>query len=123
MKAYKPLYLEAKKEVEKLQGELDRLRELMRLSPDDAHYELDRRRVVVDLSGIARHMRVERYTPQQWRQRGHLPPVDFPDIKEPLWYASTIKEKFAIPSQRIWYDDAEDGDWPDEGDEELSPAA
>lgn len=67
--------------------------------------ELDRRRIVVDLAGIARHMRVERFTPQQWKQRGHLPPVDFPEIKEPLWYASTIIEHFVVPSRRVWYDD------------------
>jgi hypothetical protein len=49
-------------------------------------------------------MRVERYTPQQWRQRGLLPAVDFPEIKEPLWYASTLRDQFAVPSRRVWYD-------------------
>jgi hypothetical protein len=69
----------------------------------------------VDLAGIARHMHVERFTPQQWKQRDHLPPVDFPEIREPLWYASTIRERFVIPTRRVWYD------VPAEMD--LSPAA
>ena len=71
---------------------------------------------IVDLAGIARHLGVERYTPQQWRQRDLLPPVDFPEIREPLWYASTIREKFAEPTGRIWYDQPPTA-------EELSPAA
>lgn len=86
---------------------------------EEASAELERVREVVDLAGIARHMRVGRLTPQQWRQREHLnfPPVDFPDIKEPLWYASTIKA-WAREKRRIWYDspDFEPGD-------EVSPAA
>jgi hypothetical protein len=79
----------------------------------EANAELERTREIVDLAGIARHMRVARYTPQQWKQRGHLPPVDFPEIAEPLWYVSTIKKGFVEPSGRIWWDN------PDE----LSPAA
>jgi hypothetical protein len=86
------------------------LREQLRLAVD----ELDRTRQIVDLAGIARHMKVERFTPQQWKQRGHLPPVDFPEINEPLWYASTIRREFADRTQRVWYDNP---------DEELSPAA
>jgi hypothetical protein len=79
--------------------------------------ELERTRHVVDLAGIARHMKVDRrYTPQQWRQRNLLPPVDFPDIREPLWYASTIVEKFVKPTRRLWFPN------PDEPSE-LSPAA
>jgi len=52
------------------------------LGPDDLLRELERTRQIVDLAGIARHMLVERFTPQQWKQRDHLPPVDFPEIKE-----------------------------------------
>lgn len=90
--------------------EIDNLRKQVKIAAD----ELDRTRQIVDLAGIARHMKVERFTPQQWKQRGHLPPVDFPEIKEPLWYASTIKEHFADHTKRVWYDQPE---------EELSPAA
>lgn len=71
---------------------------------DGLEFEIERTRKVVDLAGIARHMRVDRYTPQQWKQRGHLPPVDFPDIREPLWYASTIRDQFCVPTRRVWYD-------------------
>lgn len=69
--------------------------------------EITRRSNVVDLAGIARHMKVDRLTPQQWRQRGLLPPVDFPDIREPLWYVDTLKEEFITKSRtrRVWYDD------------------
>lgn len=87
---WKRLYEEAKAENERLSA------------------ELHRRRLVVDLAGIARHMKVERFTPQQWKQRGHLPPVDFPEIKEPLWYASTIIEHFVKPSRRVWYDNTDE---------------
>jgi len=73
-----------------------------------------RDRQVVDLAGIARHMRVDRYTPQQWKQRGHLPPVDFPEIREPLWWARTIREQFCEPTRRVWYDNP---------DEEVSAVA
>jgi hypothetical protein len=62
-------------------------------------------------------MRVARHTPGQWAQRKLLPPVDFPELREPLWYAETVRDKFAIPTGRPWYDDPEEG--PDEG---LSPA-
>lgn len=93
MPSYKTMWQEANQEAQRLRGEVDQLRA-----------ELDRTRLIVDLAGIARHMQVERFTPQQWKQRGHLPPVDFPDIKEPLWYVSTIKEHFADRTQRVWYD-------------------
>ncbi len=88
---------------------------------EEASAELERIREVVDLAGIARHMRVERFTPQQWRQRGLLPPVDFPEISEPLWYVSTLKKHFVIPTRRIWYDNPEA---PEEAfPAEVSPAA
>ncbi len=103
MASYKTLWQEACQEIERLQAQVD-----------DNLRELERRRQIVDLAGIARHMRVDRHTPQQWKQRGHLPPVDFPEIeREPLWYASTIREHFAARTRRVWYDRAE----------ELSPAA
>lgn len=86
----------------------------------EANAELERTRQIVDLAGIARHMRVARYTPQQWKQRGHLPPVDFPEISEPLWYASTIIKHFVEPTERIWWDNPDEADIQDE---ELSPAA
>jgi len=116
MKAYKQLYLEAQEAVTRLQAEVTRLRHLIDLGHDRGPSEIERLSDVVDLAGIARRMRVDRYTPQQWRQRGHLPPVDFPRIKEPLWYAATIRDQFATPTQRIWYPEPE-------GAEELSPAA
>lgn len=112
--SYKTMWAEAGREIERLKGEVDRLRAALAASPDENLRELERTRIVVDLAGIARHMRVERYTPQQWKQRGHLPPVDFPEINEPLWYASTLKEKFVIPTRRVW------ADFPAP---ELSPAA
>jgi hypothetical protein len=102
--SYKTLWQEARQEVDQLQAEVQRLRYAIQAGEDHNLRELERIRVVVDLAGIARHMRVDRYTPQQWKQRGHLPPVDFPEIKEPLWYASSIKEHFVIPSRRVWYD-------------------
>jgi hypothetical protein len=113
--SYKTLWQEAAQEVERLKAEIQRLRDLLAASPDDTLNELERIRQIVDLAGIARHMRVERFTPQQWKQRGHLPEVDFPEIKEPLWYASTIRTHFADRTHRVWYDHPEG--------EELSPAA
>lgn len=114
MPSYKTMWQEASQEIERLKGEVQRLRTALAASPDDNLRELERTRQIVDLAGIARHMRVERFTPQQWKQRGHLPEVDFPEIKEPLWYASTIREHFAERTQRVWYDHPES---------ELSPAA
>lgn len=116
MTSYKTMWQEAQAEAAQLKKEVDRLRALIMSSDDDKVKELERTRQVVDLAGIARHMRVERFTPQQWKQRGHLPPVDFPDIKEPLWYASTIIDGFARPSRRVWYDTPGP-------EEELSPVA
>jgi hypothetical protein len=116
MTSYKTLYEGAKQEAERLEAEVQRLRAEIKASPDDNLRELERTRLIVDLAGIARHMRVERFTPQQWKQRGHLPPVDFPEIKEPLWYVSTIKDGFIIPTRRMWYDHPGT-------EEELSPAA
>lgn len=115
MTSYKQRYLEADRQAQALTAEVQRLQGLLNSDPDGVRQELERTRVIVDLAGIARHMRVERFTPQQWKQRGHLPPVDFPEIKEPLWYASTIKTHFADRTQRVWYDDF--------APEELSPAA
>lgn len=107
---WKKLYKEAKQENEQLTAELQRTAQ------------------VVDLAGIARHMRVERYTPQQWKMRKLLPPVDFPAIREPLWYASSIIEKFARPTRRIWYTDEDlaaigDEDLAAIGDDDLSRTA
>lgn len=115
MTSYKTMWQEATREAERLRDEVARLRALVAASPDENARELERTRQIVDLAGIARHMRVERFTPQQWKQRGHLPPVDFPEIAEPLWYVSTLKEKFVYPTRRVWYDDVPA--------EELSPAA
>lgn len=114
--SYKTKWQEANQEIERLNAEIARLNAVIAASPDQLAYELERTRKVVDLAGIARHMHVERFTPQQWKQRDHLPPVDFPEIKEPLWYASTIIEQFVKPTRRIWYDDAP-------AVEELSPVA
>lgn len=87
MTSYKSLWQEAQDEIKRLRAQQD----------------------IVDLAGIARHMKVERFTPQQWRQRGLLPPVDFPHIKEPLWYVDTIRE-FAATSRppRVWYDNPDE---------------
>jgi hypothetical protein len=112
--SYKTLWQEANREAERLRAEVNRLQALIAASPDEHLREVERIREVVDLAGIARHMRVERFTPQQWSQRGLLPAVDFPDIREPLWYVSTVKERFVVPTRRVWYDVASD---------ELSPAA
>jgi len=114
MTSYKLMWQEANQEIGRLKDEVQRLRALIAASPDENLRERERTRLIVDLAGIARHMRVERFTPQQWKQRDHLPPVDFPEIKEPLWYASTIREQFANRTQRIWYEHPE---------AELSPAA
>jgi hypothetical protein len=113
--SYKHMYERSRAEAATLQAEINRLRAMIAASEDWTLRELERVGKVVDLAGIARHMRVERYTPQQWRQRGHLPPVDFPEIKEPLWYASTIRDGFAVPSRRVWYDAP--------GEDELSAVA
>lgn len=105
--SYKTMYLEARWEADRLQEEVQRMRTILSYSNDEAIHEVERTRQVVDLAGISRHMLVDRYTPQQWKQRGHLPPVDFPDINEPLWYVSTLKEKFVVPTRRIWHDHPE----------------
>jgi len=120
--SYKNLWQEAVEANNQLKAEIERLRREHRKEMDRMYAsitanrnETAQTRPIVDLAGIARHMKVARFTPQQWVQRDLLPPVDFPEIKEPLWYASTIRDKFAIPTGRFWYDN------PD--DEELSPAA
>lgn len=102
MPSYKPMWQEANRRIEWLESEVARLNALVEASPDEAARELDRIRQIVDLAGIARHMHVERFTPQQWKQRDHLPPVDFSEIREPLWYASTIRDGFARPTGRLW---------------------
>lgn len=107
MASYKKLWQEAGEEIERLKSEVERLTDALFASPDTNARELERTRQIVDLAGIARHMKVERFTPQQWQQRGHLPPKDFPEIREPLWYVSTIKREFINPTQRVWYDDPE----------------
>lgn len=116
MTSYKALYLEAQARADQLFGEVRRLSALLAASPDENAREVERTRLIVDLAGIARHMRVERFTPQQWKQRDLLPPVDFPEIKEPLWYVSTLKRDFIVPTRRVWHDYAP----PEEG---LSSAA
>ena len=113
--SYKTLWQEATREIERLKAANARMTALIAATPDENLRELERIRYIVDLAGIARHMRAERFTPQQWKQRGLLPPVDFPEIREPLWYVSTLKEHFVIPTKRVWYDEVPD--------EELSPAA
>lgn len=133
--SYKTKWQEASKNLDRLAAEIDKMRteaahlkaEIIRLTVLlEADPEVRRAKAqqqagqVVNLAGIAQHMKVSRSTPQQWRQREYLefPPVDFPDIKEPLWYASTIR-KWARLKQRVWYDDPSE----DVGGEELSPAA
>jgi hypothetical protein len=103
-------------EAEAMKGEIARLNRLLEAAPEVRAAKAQAEAVaIVGLAGIARHMKVARLTPQQWVQRKLLPPPDFPDIAgEPIWKVSTIKEKFVIPTRRVWYDDP---------DEELSPAA
>lgn len=117
--SYKSLWQEAKQEIDRLQVTIKNLkREKDELAAAITANRSERAATqpIVDLAGVARHMRVERFTPQQWKQRGHLPPVDFPEISEPLWYVTTIKDRFVTPTGRIWYDTP-----GDTGD--LSPAA
>lgn len=116
--SYKTLYQEAKQEIERLNGKIDGLKHLndeLSAAIMNTRSEQKFTPQIVDLAGIARHMRVERFTPQQWKQRGHLPPVDYPEIKEPLWLVSTIKTHFILPTGRIW--------WDTPAEQELSPAA
>lgn len=103
-------------EVDMMKDEIVRLNRLLEADPEVRRIKAQADAVaVVGLAGIARHMKVARLTPQQWVQRRLLPPPDFPDAAgEPIWLVSTIKEKFVIPTRRVWYDDP---------DEELSPAA
>lgn len=130
--SYKKLYEEEKTRHDRLAAKYTRLQQQRdrERAKMDAFLVANRSKLietpaVVDLAGIARHMRVARYTPQQWQQRGLLPPVDFPEIREPLWLASTLIREFAEPTGRLWYD--EPGDEKDyDGDDvapELSPAA
>lgn len=117
--SYKTLYQEAIQENHKLAAKIQNLRRIndeLAAALTSGRSERADTRPIVDLAGIARHMRVERFTPQQWKQRDLLPPVDFPEIREPLWYVSTIVDGFVIPTGRIWYDEPAD-------DEALSPAA
>lgn len=127
--SYKTLWQEVKDENERLRAENRRLRSQQR--QDAAAREIDRLRAfitahrsdlvktpaIVDLAGIARHMRVSRHTPGQWNMRHLLPDPDFPEIKgEPIWLAATIKKQFAEATGRPWYDTADD-------DEDLPSAA
>lgn len=117
MTSYKRLWQEAETEIQALKDEIARLRKEIDASPDEHLRELERIRGAIDLAGIARHMRVDRLTPQQWKQRGLLPPVDFPEIKgEPLWHPSSIRA-FAERTGRIWYDH------PGAPEEGMPPAA
>jgi len=125
--SYKTLWQEEKQANEKLTRQLERERREHRRELDKLiayiaanRNNLAQTRPIVDLAGIARHMNVARFTPQQWAQRKALPPVDFPEIREPLWYASTVRDQFAVPTGRIWYDvpPVDAAEWPD-----LSPTA
>lgn len=116
--SYKTLYQQAKEAADRAQEELQELRRratvlrtenvalpLLAAGVSDAERLRAQRALhIVDLGSIARHMQVGRNTPVQWRQRRLLPPVDFPDLAEPLWYATTIIEQFANPSGRTWTD-------------------
>lgn len=55
---------------------------------------------LLDLAGIAKLLKVRHKTPNTWRQRGLLPPVDFPGIRTPLWKRATIV-KWALVSGRL----------------------
>jgi hypothetical protein len=101
-----------------LENEISRLNGLLAAHPEtQAALAWRRATQVVDLAGIARHMRVSRATPGQWQQRKFLPPSDFPEIESgPLWYTTTIVEKFVNATGRVWWHD-------DEINEALPPAA
>lgn len=105
-----------RKENEMMRDEITRLNALLDDTPEAKQARASRRAAsIVGLAGIAYHMRVARLTPQQWVQRGLLPPPDFPDVAgEPIWRVQTIIDQFVTPSRRVWYDDPES---------ELSPAA
>lgn len=126
MTSYKTLWQEANSENERLRADNRRLREKHRQEMDRVYALLTSKRSedfdctpqLVDLAGIARHMKVARFTPQQWAQRGLLPPPDFPELSEPVWLASTIKYGFAADTGRQWYDTLPEGEA-----EGLSPAA
>lgn len=127
--SYKTKWQEADAQIGKLKAENNRLRDdvdtmrdeiiwlnqLLEAAPEVRAARAQVEAVqVVGLAGIAKHMRVARHTPQQWVQRRLLPPPDFPDIAgEPIWRVTTLKEKFAVPTRRVWYDNPDD---------ELSPA-
>jgi hypothetical protein len=129
--SYKTKWQEADQQVSKLSADNVRLRNENNMMRDEIHrlnglladtpevrraWAHSQAVEVVGLAGIARHMRVARLTPQQWVQRGLLPPQDFPGAAgEPIWRVGTIIDKFVRPTRRVWYDD------PD--DEALSPAA
>lgn len=47
---------------------------------------------ILDLTAVAYCCNVSPFTPQQWRQRNVLPPVDYPEVSTPLWKVATIRE-------------------------------
>lgn len=75
---------------------------------------------VVDLAGMAQRFGVKRGTPKRWRARGVLPPVDFPEVAAPLWWASTLRDwgyarRTAIEFR---YDLPEDAPEPEDGEDD-----
>lgn len=122
--SYKSLWQEAQEEIARLHVKIANLRR----SNDDLSAALlaqktERTEIpqIVDLAGVARHMGVGRFTPQQWKRRDILPPVDFPEIAEPLWMAATIRDAFANdPYGRAWNDSPRGEPAPEEA---LPPAA
>lgn len=122
--SYKTLWQEAQEEIAALKVKIANLRR----DKDDLSAALLAQKAertempqIVDLAGVARHMGVGRFTPQQWKRRDILPPVDFPEIAEPLWMVSTIKDAFAgDPYGRVWHDTPPRNPAPDEA---LPPAA
>lgn len=56
---------------------------------------------LVDIAGIAARLDVKRKTVDTWLyERSLLPPVDFPDLRHPLWLWSTIRQ-WAIDTGRL----------------------
>lgn len=56
---------------------------------------------VVDLDGLAAATNVMPRTSRGWRTRRVTPPVDFPEVERPLWWASTLA-RWAVSTGRDW---------------------
>lgn len=83
---------------------------------------------LVDLAGMALRFGVKRGTPKRWRARGVLPPVDFPEVAAPVWWASTLRDwgysrRTPIEFRYELPDGEEPEDGEDDDDEAIGDAA